>query len=484
MKLRNILSMLACLIANVVLAQEGVALFTIDFPPEEFAQRRTAVYDAIGENGLAIIQGAPSPEGYVKFRQSNEFYYLCGVETPYAYLMLDGARRSASLYLLHHNPGRERGEGKMLTADDAELTRDLTGVEAVYGIEMLAEHLARQSGRSASRVLYVPYSPAENYATSRDMALRSQADMSNDPWDGRNSRGDRFILLLRDRYAGFEIRDLSPILDELRLIKSDREIELIRRATTLSGMGLIEAMRSTVPRIFEYELDAVAKFLFYRNGSQGDAYYSLVASGRNAWYPHYHAGERRMEYGDFLLMDYAPDYGYYMSDVTRMWPVNGKFSDWQLELYRFYLECYRSILQAIRPGETASVIKQEAAMQMQKILASTEFSKPRYRDAAERFVAGYARSANNPNTRMGHWVGMATHDVGIGPGPLRAGMVFTIEPALRVPEEQIYIRLEDVIIITENGSENLSEFVPVEPEKIEKLMKEDGILQKYPGVFR
>jgi Xaa-Pro aminopeptidase len=467
---------------SVLSAQEGVALFATDFPAAEFAQRRSTVYDAIGEHGVALVQGAPSPVGYVKFRQSNEFYYLCGVETPHAYLLLDGAARRTSLYLLHHKPGRERSEGKLLTADDVELARDLTGVDAVYGTEMLAEHLARYARAAGAWELYMAHSPAENAATSRDLALRWNADIANDPWDGRNSRGDQFIQRITGRFPGFQVRDLSPILDEMRLIKSEKEIAMIRRATRLSGLALLEAMRSTRPGIFEYELNAVSRFTFLRNRAQGDAYYALIASGRNAWYPHYHASERRMESGDFLLMDHAPDYGYYMSDVTRMWPVNGKFNDWQTELYGFYLACYRAILAAIRPGETASVIKQEAADRMQRIFAGTEFSKPRYRDAAQQFVRRYADSAENPNTRMGHWVGMATHDVGSDTGPLRPGMVFTIEPALRVPEEQIYIRLEDVILITENGKENLSDFVPMEPAEIERVMKEEGLLQRYPMV--
>jgi len=239
-------------------------------------------------------------------------------------------------------------------------------------------------------------------------------------------------------------------------------------------------MRSTAPGQKEYELDAVAKYVYYRNGAQGEAYYSLIASARNAWYPHYNAGKRTMEDGDFLLMDFAPDVGYYMADVTRMWPVNGKFSAWQRELYGFYLGCYQAILKAIRPGVTAQVIKQEAAREMDRILAATKFSKPSYQSAAREFVSSYAESAKSPRTTLGHWVGMATHDVGQDTGPLRAGMVFTIEPALRVPEEQIYIRLEDMILITDTKAEILSDFVPWDIIGIEKLMAEEGMLQRYP----
>lgn len=184
--------------------------------------------------------------------------------------------------------------------------------------------------------------------------------------------------------------------------------------------------------------------------------------------------------GDFLLMDYAPDVGYYMADVTRMWPVNGRFSPWQRELYGFYLACYRAILNHIRPGVTAQVVKQEAVRDMEAALATTKFSKPEYERAAREFVTSYKQSATNPRTSLGHWVGMATHDVGSDTGPLRAGMVFTIEPALVVPEEKIYVRLEDMIVITGSGARVISDFLPMDIPGIEKVMQEEGMLQRYP----
>ncbi|HEX8424026.1 MAG TPA: Xaa-Pro peptidase family protein [Pyrinomonadaceae bacterium] len=461
-------------------AQEGIPFFTTDFPPEEFAQRRVKVYDEIGSGKLAVVQGAQGPTGYARFRQSNEFYYLCGIESPHAYLLLDATQRRATLYLPHRNEGRESGEGKVLSAEDAELIKRLAGVEAVYGSELLGEHLSRYARSAQARTLLTPFSPAEGMATSRDSAVRAVADVASDPWDGSPSREGRFAELLRTRFPQFEIQDLSPALDKLRLIKSPREIALIGKATRLSSLALLEAMRSTAPGISEFELDAVAKYVYYRNGAQGDAYYSLIASGTNAWYPHYNAGKRKMLDGDFLLMDYAPDVGYYMSDVTRMWPVNGKFNAWQRELYGFYLECYQAILKHIRPGATASQIKQEAAQDMEGALARARFSKPIYERAAREFVESYRRSASNPRTSLGHWVGMATHDVGQDNGPLRPGMVFTIEPALRVPEEKIYIRLEDVIVITEKGADILTNWLPMDIPAIEKLMSEEGMLQRYP----
>jgi len=464
----------------VSLAQDGFSLFTKDFPPEEFAARRAAIYDVIGSSAIAVLQGAPGPAGYVRFRQSNEFYYLSGIEIPYSYLLLDGSQRRATLYLPHRNEGRERSEGKTLIPEEATLVKQLSGIDAVYGVDILPEHLARYARGNVLRTLFTPFSPAEGFAMSRDLAVRSIGDAAADPFDGRASREGNFIQLLRLRFPQIDIHDLTPALDNLRLIKSPREIGLMKKATQLSGLALMECMRSTKPGIMEYELDAVAKYVYYRNGAQGEAYFSLIQSGPNAMIGHYNANKRQMLDGDFLLMDFAPDYGYYMSDLTRTWPVNGKFSKHQRELYEFYVGCYRSILKAIRPGATAQTILQDAVREMDGILSKTTFSKPVYETAAKRFVGTFRTSSQSPRAMLGHWVGMSTHDVGQDWGPLRAGMVFTIEPAFTVPEEAINIRCEDLIVITDRGAEIVSDFVPLDVAGIEKQMGGNGMLQEYP----
>lgn len=473
---RNLLIVIWLPIVPLLNAQEGYALFTKDFPPEEFAQRRLNVMKAIGD-GLALLQGAPSPQGYTRFRQSNEFYYLCGIESPHAYLLIDGASQRTMLYVPHRNEGRERSEGKLLSAEDADLIKILSGVDAVYPSDLLAEHLGRHA-RGPERTVHIPFQPAEGFAMSRDLAVRYNTDVASDPWDGGTPRESRFLELVRSRFPQFTIRDLSPILDELRLIKSEREIALIRKATRLSGLALIEGMRSAKPGVYEYELDAAAKYIFYRNGAQGEAYYSLIASGPNAMFGHYNAGKRRMQNGEWLLFDFAPDVGYYMADVTRMIPVGG-FTPEQRELYEFYLACYKAIIKAIKPGRTAQSIRQDAVKEMRRILSRTKFSKPLYAQASNDFVDRYERGSESPSASLGHWVGMATHDVGRAT-TLRPGMVFTIEPALRIPEENINIRLEDMLLVTDRGVENMSAFVPMEVGDIETVMKEPGMVQRYP----
>jgi Xaa-Pro aminopeptidase len=467
-------------LSPLVVAQD-VPVFTQDFPPAEFAQRREAVYDAIGSSGIALVQGAPSPAGYVRFRQSNEFYYLCGVETPHAYLLMDGSERRTHLYLPTHDARRAAVEGGLLTANDPALAAELTGVDEVHDVGALATHLAGFAGADEPPTLFVPFAPAEGASGTRGMASRTNMDIAEDPWDGRLSRGQQLLALIREAYPGLEIEDLTPTLDRLRLVKSPREIALIRRATQLSGQAIIEAMRSTEPGLMEYEIDGLARFIYYRNGAQGEAYYSLVASGPNAWWAHYHAGQRRMRDGELVLLDFGPDVGYYSADVTRQWPVNGKFNEWQRDLYGFYLGYYNAILHNIRPGDVQAV-KRDALGEMETLLDTWEFTKPHYREAAAQFIAGFRRSAERPGGSLGHGVGMAVHDVGNSDGVLTSGMVFTIEPQFRVPEEQIYIRLEDMILITDDGVEILSEFVPRTIEDVEAMIAEEGLLQRYPGL--
>ncbi|MFQ5629170.1 MAG: aminopeptidase P N-terminal domain-containing protein [bacterium] len=460
------------LLPTLLLAQ-NIPFYQSDFPAEEFAARQAKVFEKIGKNAIAIIQGAPAVDGFKIFRQSNEFYYLCGLEVPHAYLLLDGRSKRTTLYLQHRDAARERNEGKALSAEDADLIQELTGVDAVYGVHLMARHWRRYLTKTPHPALYTPFSPAEGDRQSRDEAIGGQGMIAADPWDGRPSREGQFIHHLRTRFPQFEIHDLSPILDEMRIVKSPREIALIRRASQLAGLGLMEAMRSTKPGVMEYQLDAVARYIFLINGAQGEGYSSITAGGTNAWMGHYFHNNSVLKNGDLVLMDYAPDYRYYTSDVTRMWPVNGKFSPVQRELYGFILAYYKSILKHIRPGVTPEQVMDECAAEMEKYFDAQKFSDPIYEKAC--------RAALTFRGHLSHPVGMAVHDVShYRRKPLVPGTVFSIDPMIWVPEEKLYIRIEDVVVVTKDGVENFTDFVPSELDEIEKLMRQDGVLQKTP----
>jgi Xaa-Pro aminopeptidase len=312
---------------------------------------------------------------------------------------------------------------------------------------------------------------------TQSMANRKWGDVENDPIDERKPRFEHVNQRLHEQAMWLERQDLSPIVDEMRKIKSERELALIEESMRLQAQVIEESIRSTEVGTKPYELEAVGKYIYQKNGYQGDAYYALVHVGPDAYMNHYHGSVRAAKDGDMLLMDYGGDYHYYTSDLARMWPANGRFNKTQKELYTFYLGFYEAVLYNIKKGLTPQEIKQNALVQIDSVLAATEFSKPRYREAAETFVENYRKSAESAYRGLGHGVGMSVHDVGDYSVPLEEGMVFVIEPQFRVPEDRIYIRLEDMIVVTEDGVDIISDFLPRDIEGIERIMQEDGLLQ-------
>ncbi|MDX1939615.1 MAG: Xaa-Pro peptidase family protein [Saprospiraceae bacterium] len=465
--------LLLCMIPLWLSAQDAY-FFQSDFTKEEFATRRNKVYDAIGKDAFALVQGAPDVRGFNVFRQSNTMYYLTGFEAPHAYLLLHGRRRQAILYVQHRNPSRERNEGKTLSFEDAELIKQLTGIEEVKALEdMPRDWVYGGLVRPPHPIIYTPFSPAETGTDSRDELLRYQSSVTNDPWDGRPSGEGQFINLLKERYPQFEIRDLSPILDNMRNIKSEAEIALIRRASQLSGLGLMEAIRCTEPGVYEYQLEASARYIHQINGAKRDAYTAIVGGGQNAWMGHYFLNNDALKSGDMVLMDFSPEYRYYTSDITRMWPVSGKFTSEQLELYNFIVAYRAALMKQIKPGVTVNQVLDFAAAEMKQYIDTHKFSKPHYKKAVEAALVFRGH--------MQHPVGMAVHDVGdYKATPLTPGEVFAVDPMIWVPEEKLYVRVEDVVVVTETGMENFSAFVPVDPKAIEELMKEPGILSLRP----
>ena len=449
--------------------------YQTDFSVENFNERRSQIFTAIGNNAVALIQGSAGVPGFSVYRQSNTFYYLCGLETAHAYLLLNGKNKTSTLYLPHRDEGRERGEGKVLSAEDAELVKTLTGVDKVRGLEFLSSDIVGTGLiRPPSAVLYTPLSPAELGNDSRDELLFAHARTAADPWDGQSSREARFKQKINERFPQVEIKDLSPILDGMRLIKSPEEIDLIRKATQIAGLGIIEAMKSTEPGIYEYQLDAAAKYVYYLNGARGDGYASIIGGGTNAYFGHYFHKKDVLKDKDLVLMDYAPDYRYYTSDVTRIWPVNGKFDKAQTALYNFIVAYRDALFKYIKPGVTANEVLTKAAEDMKKYVAGKKFVKPSHLKAVQEGLVFRGH--------FQHPVGMAVHDVGRVRGDvvLKPGMVFTIDPMIWLRDERLYIRIEDMALVTETGVENMSAFVPSSISDVEKTIKEKGLTEFRP----
>ena len=414
--------------------------------------------------------------GFSLIRQSNDFYYLSGVESAHAYLLLNGRTRRSTLYLPNRDDARERSEGKILSVEDSLLLIQLTGIDRVRSLDGLARDLVGADLlRPPAMALFTPLAPMETGNDSRDELLAGRARIASDPWDGRPSRESQFVGLVKERFPQFEVRDLSPTLDLMRTIKSPAEIALIRRATQLAGLGIMEAMRSTSPGVFEYQLDAAAKYVYYLNGARGDGYASIIAGGTNAFMGHYFKKTDALRNGDLVLMDYAPDYRYYTSDVTRIWPVNGKFTAAQAALYEYIIAYRDALFRHVKPGVTADQVLDGAAADMRQYLVGKTFASPAHLKAVQEGV-----------TFRGHFqhpVGMAVHDVGRIRGvELQPGMVFTIDPMIWIPEERLYIRIEDVALVTADGVENLSGFVSTSIAEVQRTIAEPGLVQMHTPV--
>jgi Xaa-Pro aminopeptidase len=462
--------------------------YQTDFPADEFRSRHAKVFEQIGPSAVAVVQGMAQTEGFTLPRQHNTFYYLSGIETPGAYLLLDGRTRKVTIYLPARNPRLEAAEGRVLSAEDADLVMRISGADQVLSLQQMVDTswpviatgapAAAAVGRNPTpAVIFAEFSPAENQGQSRGELVSAETARVNDPWDGAVSRQRRFVELLRARHPRAEVRNLNPILDEMRSIKSLREIAMVRRASQIAGLGLMEAMRSTEPGVTEYQLDAAARYVFLVNDARLEAYRSSTASGtENINNMHYFRNTSTLEDGDLVLMDFAPDYRYYVSDIGRVWPVNGKYSAQQRELLQFVLEFHKTVLSRVRPGVTAAQIHDEAKQAMAPVLARTRFSKPVYEQAARTLV-------ETGGGVFSHTVGMAVHDVGsYRGGPLRPGQVFSIDPQLWVREENLYLRFEDTVVVTETGVENFTDFIPMELDDMERLVREKGIVQHVPPV--
>ena len=437
------------------------------FPRDEFAARRAKVIAAIGD-GVAILQGTTERPGEQALRQNNQFFYLTGVVEPRAIAVIDGRTRKTTIFLQPFSERREqRMYGPGLHPGD-EAARAL-GVDAVLARDEFGKLLP---DLLAGRTISTPFRPEVlGEASSGDPRALANATR-NDPWDGRISREEQFIQKLKTLAAQSEIKDLDPVLDRLRDIKSPREIALIREATRITGLGIMEAMRDAKPGMFEYELQAVAEFVFKKHGAYGPSYFALIATGQNTYYSHYHKNTGRLADGDLVQFDYAPDYKYYQSDVTRVFPANGTFSVRQREFYSIYLKLYQALMTSIKVHKAPRDIIRDAVIKMDSIMASFQFTDPKIKDAATVFVARYR---NNTSNSLGHSVGMEVHDVRMTADTLEPGFIFTIEPAMQIEDEHLGIRLEDMIVMTESGYENLSAFVPIEIDAIERLMAQPGL---------
>ncbi len=440
------------------------------FPPEEFAARRAEVAARIGD-GVAIVLGTTEPAGEMPFRQNSQCFYLTGVAEPRASVIIDGRTKKTTVFLQQHTERQE-------TSRDGPGLNPGPDAAAAIGVDAALPRSEFTAAITAiandHRTIYTPFAAEVLGSQSQGDPTRLWTTNKQDRWDGRDSREATFIARLKDAAPQSEIVNLDPILNSLRVVKSAREVAVIREATQIAGLGIMEAMRDARPGMREYELQADAEFVFKKHGALGASYFALIATGANTYYTHYNRNTATLADGDLVQFDYAPDFKYYQSDVTRVFPANGVFSARQREAYGIYLQLYRAVMTSIHVHMTTADVIKAAVVKMDAIVASFPFTDPKIQTAAHAFVENYRRQSANGRS-LGHSVGLEVHDPDENATVLEPGHIFTIEPEMRIEEDHTGIRLEDMILITDTGYENLSAFVPIEVKDIEAMMADKGL---------
>jgi len=409
------------------------------FEKSEYASRRAKLME-MTPDGVVIIWGAQRPTGYFPFFQNNDFFYFTGVEIPDSILIVNGKTEESVLFFTI-SEREAKSENISL-----ELVRDpvkYTGIERYYPVEEFSSYLSRLA--SQVEVFYTPFTPEELLRECTNEKLRTlQRSIMFNRWDGRLTRELQFVKLLRERFPQVEVRDCSSMITSLRMIKSPAEIEIIRKAARIGVKAHLEMMKATEPGVYEYELASLFEYICKKEGAQDLAYYVIISSEENHPYLHYHKHNRLLEDGDFLVVDAGPDYHYYDVDISASYPANGKFSSRQREIYEACKEIERLAISLYRPGITAEEVNERIK----------EILKDRGYDLSKDVFKIMTRQGGG----VSHYVGMAVHDVGGTPRgvPLKPGMVFACDVLAVFPEENLGVRVEDTVLITEDGCENLT----------------------------
>jgi len=437
-RLRFTLIVLAVTIASALPRAERMG-----YPPEEFVARRQALAKVL-QRGTLVMFGGTSPIPGVRFRQDNDFYYLTGNESFSGVLVMDVASGASHLFLPKLSATEIRYEGGNWL-DETDAAKKY-GFASIQPLTSLHEFLARRRAVAQTEQLWTRLSERDVVDRGRlDTAIGTARRLTN-PFAQQPTEDAARVTSLREQFPYYEMKDVSPHIDRLRMIKSAREIEILKYNGRISAEALRRAIQATAPGKYEYELEAEATYWMLKHGFQGAAYPAIVGSGPmgNQW--HYEANGRQMRAGELVVMDYAGSLDYMTMDITRTWPVSGRFTDAQLKAYECVLEAQKAIIAAIKPGVARSVVQKIA----EEIFKKHGFD-PRY-------------------AYVGHYVGMSVHDVGDWNLPFEAGMVMAIEPIIDMPG--LHIRIEDSVLVTPTGAEVLTSAVPKEAEDVMALLKQ------------
>ncbi len=419
------------------------------FSKEFFISRRRELLERLPENSVAFVISADdlprNGDQTFVFRQNSDLYYLTGVEQEQTILVLCPSHPQEKfrevLFIRRSSPELETWIGHKLTKEEA---REISGIQTIYWFDEFETYLAE----------FMYY--------SQDVFISVNENMKYQRF--YNDAEYRFIERLRFLYPLHTYKRLGLFLVPMRLRKTAEELEVIKYAIELTGKAFLRVLRFIRPGVYEYQVEAEIIHEFVSNGVRSVAYQSIIASGENANVLHYIYNNKVCEDGDMLLMDFGSEYLNYAADLTRTVPVNGKFSSRQAEVYdAVYMVQRYMIEEFIRPGLTINQINEEADRQIADRLVDLGLIKESEKHVRDRVKAYYPHG-------LSHFMGLDVHDVGTKDTPLDEGMIITVEPGIYIKEEGLGVRLENDVLITDHGTKDLMNKIPLERQVIEDLM--------------
>lgn len=418
-------------------------------PSQLFVKNRQKVLEKLPECSSAVIFSNPqmpkNGDEFHPYRQSSDFFYLTGIVQEKSILILTNVlpEKQAILFILEQKPELEQWEGRKLTNAEATEISGITEIHFIENFNAIWDEIANKSD-------HLFYSQNCNPRLKTDLLLPEKL----------------FAEELAKKWQNKDIQCLANIMTACRIVKEPEEIALIQKASDITKEAFLEILPQVKHGMYEYEIEAIMTSCFIRNGANGHAFEPIISNGRNTCYLHYIKNDQILQNGNLILMDFGSEYANYASDCTRVFPVNGRFTPRQKEFYNAVLRVFKQIRATIRPGITINEYQKTTCQLIQEELLTLGLlkqsdilnrgEKPAY---FKYFMHG-----------VSHFIGLDTHDVGEKTEILRQGMVVSCEPGIYCFEENTGIRIEDTILVTEDGSYDFMGTMPIEAEEIEELM--------------
>ena len=421
-------------------------------PKELYQRNRKKLVAKLKSDSIVILNSndimPTNADGTMQFRQNNDLFYLCGIDQEETILLLAPncpvpAMREV-LFLRETNEHIAVWEGHKYTKEEGEAT------SGIQNIQWLANF---------DQVFNTVITLSKNVYLNTNEHLRAGVQVE--------TRDARFIKTCKDKYPLHEYERIAPIMHELRGVKEQEEIDQLQIACDITEKGFRRILSFVKPGVTEYEIEAEYLHEFVRNRSKGFAYEPIIASGSSACVLHYIENKKACLDGELLLMDVGAEYGNYNADMTRTIPVNGRFNPRQRAVYDAVLRVKNQASAMLTPGVIIQDYHREVGLIMQSELVSLGLID---QTDIKNQTADWPAYKKYFMHGTSHHLGLDVHDVGTMHFPIQAGMVFTVEPGIYIPEEGFGVRLENDIVVLENGYLDLMGNIPVEAEEIEGLM--------------